>query len=89
MKYIDMVIHVLQVKSILLNNNIPLILLFERLCKIEDVPNPIPNHMLTVLILVELGGNLWISLSINTVKVFRALILGTCFFYITLLIGGL
>ena len=67
----------------------PLFLFIAWVWKGEYIPNYIPDHVLTELMLVILDGYFWISFPKNSIKLVRACILGACLFSLSLLLEGL
>ena len=58
-----------------IKNKLPALLLVVRVRQGENIPHPIPDHMITSLILVGTDNNLYILFPINAVKFNIAFIL--------------
>ena len=83
-----MAFHVFQGKYRPRYKKIPLILFIAGVWKGEEIPNSIPDHMLTALIPVGIDGYCWIYFPRNTIKLGRACILRACLLCISLLFKG-
>ena len=58
--------HIIYRKSELIDKNIPIVLLVDRVCKVEDILKPISDHMLTELILIGFDDESQIFFSRNS-----------------------
>ena len=67
--------HVIQRKPELTKKNIPILVLVERFRQGENILHSISDHVLTALILIIFGGDLWIYFSSSSVKIKIACIL--------------
>ena len=63
-----MIFHIIKGKPGLIEKKVILLLLVDMVHQGENIPNPIPDHVLTALIIVIFDGNLHIYFHMNDIK---------------------
>ena len=73
----------------LTKKNISLLLLVAKVWQGEDIPHPIPDHILKKLILLGFDKDWWISFPRNAIQLDRAYIIGACLICLPILLEGM
>ena len=84
-----MTFHVIQSKLLPIEKKVPLLPLVFRVFQGDNIPHPIPDHMLMAFIPIGFDEDFRIYLPVDAVKSDRACILGACLLYFSLLLEGM